>query len=131
DRPPPRRYHGAVRGIFGSAPRSTALSHGNLRRARRRRANTSRRLRRAFGHGTDPLSYPSPNVSRAARASLCGPLKGDSYQHRHRSWILGVGPLLSRVPRIIRGTTLQDIVPTSGADGRSPQSSVDPTDRTP
>jgi hypothetical protein len=67
------------------------LSNGNLCRHRRRRANTSCRLRRASRHGTNPLSHLASNAPGTSGAPAFGCIKGNCHADGDRPcfWELG------------------------------------------
>jgi hypothetical protein len=64
-------------------------------------ANPPRRLRGAFGNGSDPLSLLAENAPRPPRTLARRSLDSNRYTIGHRPRLLGAGALLGRLPSIV------------------------------
>src|SRR5207248_2638182 len=89
-----------------------------------RGTNAARLLRRASGHGADPLSHLAQDESRTAGAAPCGSVQVDRHSHRHRSRLLGARTFFGRLPRAVRGIAVRNVAATRTAAGSPSQSPV-------
>jgi hypothetical protein len=108
---------------LGGKSRSPPLSDRNLRGDRGGRANASRLVRRASGHGANPLSRFAPNAPRAARAPALGPITGDRHGYRDRLRLLGARAVFSRLSQAFRRVAIVHLAAAPGSAGspsRSP-----------